>query len=344
MITPRVFVSYSHDSEAHKQWVLRLATDLRTAGVDATLDQWDLSAGQDVVAFMTEGISKADRVLLVCTSTYVQKADAGAGGVGYERLIVTAELVQTTDTKKFLPLLRDNASAAKIPKFLGPRLYVDFTVDAEYGAKLEQIVREIHGVPSLAKPPLGANPFAGTAPPVTPPARVAGPSGLTASGSSVLADEWFEQHQEKAIAGLSKLGLPGSMELRFALHAPVNKSQIELLSAVRSSEIQTFGWPIGVLLENLRSSDRDPLQTELSPKYRSLRACRRANPPTTSGLCETTATSTCFKAFSRTSVPPRNCSSTGSCSLISSVSSEKFTTKSSATLSPAGSRRPVLAA
>jgi TIR domain len=137
-----------------RQWVLRSPTDLRAAGVDATLDQWDLSAGQDVVAFMTDGISKADRVLLVCTSTYVKKADAGAGGVGYERLIVTGELVQTTDTKKFLPILRANASATKIPKFLGPRLYADFTVDAEYGAKLEQIVREIHGVPSLAKPPL----------------------------------------------------------------------------------------------------------------------------------------------------------------------------------------------
>lgn len=40
------------------------------------------------------------------------------------------------------------------------------------------------------------------------------------------------------------------MELRFALHSPVNKSQIELLNAARKSQIRTFGWPIGVVLDN----------------------------------------------------------------------------------------------
>jgi len=40
------------------------------------------------------------------------------------------------------------------------------------------------------------------------------------------------------------------MEVRFGLHNGLNKSQIELLSAVRASEILTFGWPIAVLLEN----------------------------------------------------------------------------------------------
>jgi len=250
MGAPKLFVSYSHDSDPHKQWVLRLATDLRSAGIDATLDQWDLSPGQDVAAFMANGISSADRVLLVCSSKYVQKAEAGAGGVGFERLIVTAELVQTIDTKKFLPVVRDNSSLGKIPNFLGPRLYIDFTSDGEYAAKLEQLVRELQGTLSLAKPPLGSNPFAGVAPTATSGARLAGPSGLTSSGHSVLDDEWFEQRRQQASAGLAQLKAPGSMELRFALHDRVGKSQIELLSAVRNSEIHTFGWPIGVLLEN----------------------------------------------------------------------------------------------
>lgn len=26
---PKVFISYSHDSDTHKNWVLKLATDLR---------------------------------------------------------------------------------------------------------------------------------------------------------------------------------------------------------------------------------------------------------------------------------------------------------------------------
>lgn len=52
MEAPTVFISYSHDSEAHKAGILRFATDLRNNGVDATLDQWDLAIGQDTAAFM----------------------------------------------------------------------------------------------------------------------------------------------------------------------------------------------------------------------------------------------------------------------------------------------------
>jgi hypothetical protein len=45
MTNPSVFLSYSHDSEAHKAWVRKLVADLRAQGVDATLDQWDLRPG-----------------------------------------------------------------------------------------------------------------------------------------------------------------------------------------------------------------------------------------------------------------------------------------------------------
>jgi hypothetical protein len=39
------------------------------------------------------------------------------------------------------------------------------------------------------------------------------------------------------------------MELRVGLAQPIAKSQIELLNAVRHSEIKTFGWPIGIALD-----------------------------------------------------------------------------------------------
>jgi hypothetical protein len=259
MSPPRVFVSYSHDSDDHKQWVLRLATDLRAAGIDATLDQWDLSPGQDIVAFMANGIAQCDRVVMVCSGPYVQKAEKGTGGVGYERLIVTGELVQAIDTKKFIPVVRSNAGAAKIPNFLGPRLYIDFSDDAAYVARRDDLIREIHGAPVAEKPPLGPNPFAGVAPTATAPARVAGPSGLTAAGERILDDAWFAKQEEQALAGLGKLGLGGSMALRFALHEPVSKAQNELLNGVRNAEIQTFGWPIGALIDNVEDYRPKPV-------------------------------------------------------------------------------------
>jgi len=250
MPSPSVFISYSHDSSEHKAWVLRLATDLRAAGIDASLDQWDLAPGQDVAAFMQHGITSADRVLLICSDAYVTKADGGLGGVGYERLIVTAEVVESIETKRFIPLVRNNPSATKTPKFLGPRLYIDFSLDGKYASSLDSLCRELLGAPINTKPPLGRNPFSGEIPKVSLPARHVGPTGAGDEGEPVLGGRWFETQRQTADKGISALGISGLMELRFALHDPVSKSQLELLNAVRAAEIQTFGWPIGIVLDN----------------------------------------------------------------------------------------------
>jgi hypothetical protein len=237
MPAPKVFISYSHDSQPHKDWVRSLATALRDNGIDAVLDQWDLSAGQDIAAFMAGGIRTADRVLLICTDQYVSKAEAGSGGVGYERLIVTAEVVGSIDTIKFIPIVRNNASARKVPNFVGPRVYIDFSDDAQYAAKLEEVMREIHQAPALVKPPLGDNPFRGEVIDSAEPVRVAGPSGATAAGVPILNGEWFQAQQRAAEGGLAKLNiiaeaafpLTGTMEVRFGLHNGLNKSQVRAL-------------------------------------------------------------------------------------------------------------------
>ena len=173
MAAPKVFISYSHDSDGHKAWVLKLAVDLRGFGIDVVLDHWDLVPGQDISLFMQKGIAGADRVLLICSANYVSKAELGAGGVGYERLIVTSEVVQSIDTIKFVPVIRDNDSPRVVPNFLGPRRYVDFRKPDEYEARLTELAREIHGAPAVSKPPLGPNPFSGTAISATQPKALA---------------------------------------------------------------------------------------------------------------------------------------------------------------------------
>ncbi len=156
---PKVFISYSHDSPAHKRWVAELATRLRRAGIDATLDQWDLDLGADVTQFMEEGLGSSNRVLVICTDEYVRKANEGRGGVGYERLIVTAELVRNQGTNKFIPVIRQVSGEEKTPKFLATRLYIDFSNNDEYESKLEELIRVIHRTRASSKPPLGRNPF-----------------------------------------------------------------------------------------------------------------------------------------------------------------------------------------
>jgi hypothetical protein len=174
-VTPRVFLSYSHDSEAHSAWVRLLAGRLRQGGVEVILDQWDLPYGADVVRFMDLGIRDADRVLMVCTANYVAKAEERKGGAGYEGMVVTGHVARATDTIQFVPIVRNHAGESLVPGFLGQRLWLDFRDDGLFEERLEELLRELHGAPRYPKPPLGRNPFAGSAPASAPPAAPAPP-------------------------------------------------------------------------------------------------------------------------------------------------------------------------
>ena len=157
---PKVFISYSHDSPEHRRWVSELGTKLRRNGIDAILDQWDLGPGDDVTQFMERGIRDSDRVLVICTDRYVRQANAGKGGVGYERQIVTAQLIQNLGTNKFIPIIRQASGEEKTPTFLVTRMYVDLRDESQFEMEFDKLLRELHQAPIIQKPSLGKNPFA----------------------------------------------------------------------------------------------------------------------------------------------------------------------------------------
>jgi len=156
---PKVFISYSHDNQEHMDWVLTLATRLLANGVNIILDQWDLPLGGDLPSFMESGLTDADRVLAICTSVYVTKADDGQGGAGYEKMILTAQMLGNLTTDRVIPVVRENEGPGVVPIFLSSRLYIDFRDDTKYEEKYAELVREIHGMKIKPRPPLGTNPF-----------------------------------------------------------------------------------------------------------------------------------------------------------------------------------------
>ena len=157
---PKVFISYSHDSKEHKQWVLELGEKLVDNGVDVILDQWDLRLGADRTRFMERGVRESERVLVICTDSYVRKANAGEGDVGYEVQIVTSQLVKDLGTDKFIPVIRQVSGEEKTPTCLETRVSIDFTDDNQFEEKFNELLHELHQVPIIEKPPLGKNPFA----------------------------------------------------------------------------------------------------------------------------------------------------------------------------------------
>src|SRR5690606_11784949 len=124
------------DSAEHKNWVLDFATTLRHRGIDAVLDQWDLRPGDDLPHFMETELAKCDFVIIICSEAYVEKANAGKGGVGYEKMIVTASLLTKIDSNKIIPVIRQ-ASSNVLPTFLKTKLYINFSNDSEVEYSLD---------------------------------------------------------------------------------------------------------------------------------------------------------------------------------------------------------------
>lgn len=156
---PKVFFSYSHDNQSHKDWILYLATRLMSNGVDVILDQWDLALGEDLPRFMESSLRDADRVLAICTSQYVEKANASnSGGVAFEKMILTGQMMRNITAERIIPVLRDNDSECR-PTFLESKVFIDFRDDALYQSKYAELIREIHGEKIKPRPPLGDNPF-----------------------------------------------------------------------------------------------------------------------------------------------------------------------------------------
>ena len=127
--------------------------------------------------FVERGVRDANRVLMICTEKYVAKANDGAGGVGYEAMIVTSELVRDLGTAKFIPIIRQNTERSEVPTSVATQRYINLSEGADRAAEMETLLRDLHSVPP-DKPPLGRSPFAAAVPtssgtPLEVPAKTA---------------------------------------------------------------------------------------------------------------------------------------------------------------------------
>ncbi len=144
-----VFVSYSWDSEEHKQWVRGVAEALdREPEIEVTFDQFDVWAGKDLTHFMERGL-ECERVVVVSTQTYVRKARERVGGVGYECSLITADLVKDMRQDTFIPVLRVGED---VPAFLGTKLWLDFRDDTRFEESMRRLFAAIRREADARRP------------------------------------------------------------------------------------------------------------------------------------------------------------------------------------------------
>ena len=120
---PRVFISYSWTNEEYVKKVYDLAVKLMGDGVDVILDRWSLRQGQDMNVFMEHSIRDADKVLILCDEKYTFKANDRKGGVGKETTIISEEVFEAYDQRKFIPVFMEPSRL--LPTYLKTRFAVD---------------------------------------------------------------------------------------------------------------------------------------------------------------------------------------------------------------------------
>ncbi|MGB1242645.1 MAG: TIR domain-containing protein [Chitinophagales bacterium] len=159
---PIVFISYSWDNDAHKEWVLNLANKLRTNGIDVILDRYYLQPGVNVPYFVEDSIKKSNRIIIVLTPNYKQKAEERKGGVGREYSLINSSLAGgIVKNERIIPVLREGTPQESVVDFLRQYLYIDFSKDAEFDSNYEALIRELYKEPEIKIPELGKRPAFG---------------------------------------------------------------------------------------------------------------------------------------------------------------------------------------
>jgi lipopolysaccharide/colanic/teichoic acid biosynthesis glycosyltransferase len=146
--SPRVFLSYSHDSDSHKQRVLSLCDRLRHDGIDCVIDQFEQSPAEGWPRWMVNQIEQADYVLMVCTSQYNAKfrgrgMSASGKGVKWEGAIVTQELYDVAcNNSKFIPVLFGSNDVDHIPLVVKGATYFVVTKQTAYEGLYRMLTRQ----------------------------------------------------------------------------------------------------------------------------------------------------------------------------------------------------------
>jgi hypothetical protein len=158
VIPPKVFISYSHDSEKHQQHILDLADRLREGGIDCIIDQYVDSPSDGWPRWTISQIEGAEFVLAVCTDQY-SRLFAGNGEAveeqkaGWQRAIITQSLYESqSNNTKFIPVALSSQDKAHIPIVL--RGNTTYVIDTAEG--YEQLYRRLTNQFETPIPALGA--------------------------------------------------------------------------------------------------------------------------------------------------------------------------------------------
>jgi tetratricopeptide (TPR) repeat protein len=146
----KVFISYSHDSDVHRERVLGLSERLRDDGIETILDRYVErgSPPEGWPRWMLNALDAATHVLCVCTESYYRRfrghEEPNKGkGVDWEGAVITQELYDARHvSNKFIPVLFDPADELHIPEPLRSQTYYVLNSETNYQGLYDALLNQ----------------------------------------------------------------------------------------------------------------------------------------------------------------------------------------------------------
>jgi hypothetical protein len=159
---PRVFLSYSHDSDEHADRVLAFADALRSLGIDVTLDRYLHPApAEGWPRWMDRNLDESGFVLMVCTETYRRRVmgreEPGKGlGVRWEGGLIYNRIYHDEPSgSRFIPVLLPGSDPAHIPNPVQGHSYYRIATFDLADPGYQALYRHLTDQPDTPRPGLG---------------------------------------------------------------------------------------------------------------------------------------------------------------------------------------------
>lgn len=149
----KVFITYSHDDDAHREWVVSFAKKLIADGIDAKIDHLETGPGNPTPEFMEKSIRESDFVVCICTPVYKERFDNRIGGVGYEAGVIAGECLNGKQDK-YIPVLRAGEWDQSAPSLLLGSYRIDLRRDPLSKKDYQVLLSKLRGERE-APPPIG---------------------------------------------------------------------------------------------------------------------------------------------------------------------------------------------
>ena len=152
---PRVFISYSQDSDPFCKEVLNFSNRLCSEGLETILDQYVDSPPEGWPTWMEHNVYQADYILDIASEEYYNKAmgkvAVGTGkGVKWESMLLRQMLHDDTVNKKIIPIVFNDSDKQFILMPLNGSTHYNINKEKEYAA----LYRYLFGIRKKS-PPIG---------------------------------------------------------------------------------------------------------------------------------------------------------------------------------------------